>query len=161
MMNLTYNSIKTNSLEAFPPLELGFSLAEKIERQHHNWIEDGTYHQVKLTVIFMVSMVYAILKPITLHTLRAIIEGVDNYVQSSLEQNIEGDRPKTIEAPNPAIIEVEIPQENLGQELTEENFTRRQLLMLAKTFGVKNYSRKSKSEIFEALKMQGNIPEKL
>ena len=153
MMNLTYNSIKTNSLEAFPPLELGFSLSEAIHKQHTTWIEDGTYFQIKLTVIFMVSMVYYILKPLTIQTIRAISEIMDKYIQASMA--------KKIEAPNPEIIEVEKPQETLGQELTEESFTRRQLLMLAKTFGVKNYSRKTKTEIFEALKMQGNIPEKI
>jgi hypothetical protein len=68
---------------------------------------------------------------------------------------------KKIEGDRPEIIEAETPQETLGQELTEESFTRRQLLMLAKTFGVKNYSRKTKTEIFLALKMQGNIPEKI
>jgi hypothetical protein len=149
----TYNAIKENALESFPPLELGFSLSEAIHKQHTTWIEDGTYYMVWLTVIFTVSMVYSILKPILLQTIRAIIEGVDNYVQHSLEQNIEGDRPEIIEATE--------PQESLGQTLTEESFTRRQLLMLAKTFGVVNYSRKSKTEIFEALKLQGNIPEKL
>ena len=150
-MNLTYDSIKTNSLEAFPPLELGFSLSEAIHKQHTAWIEDGTYYMVKLTIIFTLSYVWSVVKPITIQTIRAIIEGVDNYVQSSLSKEIEGDRPE--------IIEAEMPQETLGQEVTEENFTRRDLLLLAKTFKVANYSRKSKSEIFEALKMQGNIPE--
>jgi hypothetical protein len=149
----TYNAIKENALESFPPLELGFTLAERINHRHQVWVNDGTYYMVWLTIIFTVSMVYSVLKPILLQTIRAIIEGVDNYVQASMA--------KKIEAPNPEIIEVEIPQETLGQELTEESFTRRDLLLLAKTFGVKNYSRKTKTEIFEALKMQGNIPEKI
>ena len=153
MLNLTYDSIKTNSLEAFPPLELGFSLSEAINKQHTTWVEDGTYFQIKLTVIFMVSMVYSILKPILLQTIRAISEIMDNYIQASMAKNIE--------APNPEIIEDTEPSESLGQELTEESFTRRDLLLLAKTFGVKNYSRKTKTEIFEALKMQGNIPKKI
>ena len=152
-MNITYDAIKANSLEAFPPLELGFSLAEKIERQHRTWIEDGTYYRTYLTVIFTVSMVYSILKPLAIQTIRALSEVMDDYVQASMAKEIEGDRPE--------IIEAEMPQETLGQELTEESFTRRQLLMLAKTFKVANYSRKSKSELFLALKMQGNIPEKI
>jgi hypothetical protein len=151
-MNITYTSIRENALESFPPLELGFSLAEKIERQHHTWIEDGTYHRTYLTIIFTVSMVYSILKPLTIQTIKALNEIIEVYVQESMKE-IEGDRPE--------IIEAEMPQESLGKTLTEEDFTRRQLLMLAKTFEVVNYSRKSKTEIFEALKLQGNIPEKL
>jgi hypothetical protein len=149
-MNLTYNSIKTNALESFPPLELGFSLAEKINHRHQVWVNDGTYYRTYLTVIFTVSMVYSILKPLAIQTIRALSEVMDDYVQASMSKKIEGDRPE--------IIEATAPQETLGQELTEEDFTRRQLLMLAKTFGVKNYSRKTKTEIFEALKLQGNIP---
>ena len=152
-MNLTYNSIKTNALESFPPLELGFSLAEKINHQHHTWIEDGTYYRTYLTIIFTVSMVYSILKPLAIQTIRALSEVMDNYIQASMAKEIEGDRPE--------IIEATAPQETLGQELKEEDFTRRDLLLLARTFKVANYSRKSKSEIFLALKMQGNIPEKL
>jgi hypothetical protein len=148
-MNITYNFIKTKSLESFPPLELGFTLAERINHQHLTWIEDGTYFQIKLTVIFMVSMVYSILKPLTIQTIKALKEFIEVYVQESMKE-IEGDRPE--------IIEVEKPQETLGQELKEEDFTRRQLLTLSKMFGVKNYSRKTKTEIFEALKLQGNIP---
>ena len=152
-MNLTYDSIKTNSLESFPPLELGFSLAEKINHRHQVWVNDGTYYMVKLTIIFALSYVWSVVKPITIQTIRAIGEVMDEYVQSSLEQNIE--------APSPKVIEAETPQETLGKSLKEEDFTRRDLLLLARTFGVKNYSRKSKSEIFLALKMQGNIPEKI
>jgi len=152
-MNITYDAIKTNSLEAFPPLELGFQLSEYVHKKHTQYIEDGTYFQIKLTIIFTLSYVWSVVKPITIQTIRAIIEGVDNYVQSSLS--------KEIEATHPEIIEAEMPQETLGQELTEESFTRRDLLLLAKTFKVVNYSRKSKSEIFLALKMQGNIPEKI
>jgi hypothetical protein len=152
-MNITYDTIKANSLEAFPPLDLGFSLAEKINHQHHTWVQDGTYYRTYLTIIFTVSMVYSILKPLTIQTIKALTEVMDDYVQASMSKNIEGDRPE--------IIEATAPQETLGKTLTEEDFTRRQLLMLAKTFGVKNYSRKTKTEIFEALKMQGNIPEKI
>jgi hypothetical protein len=152
-MNITYNSIKTNALESFPPLELGFSLAEKIERQHHTWVEDGTYYMVKLTIQFTLAYVWSVVKPITIQTIKALTEVMDDYVQASMAKKIEGDRPE--------IIKAETPSETLGQELTEESFTRRQLLMLAKTFGVKNYSRKTKTEIFLALKMQGNIPEKI
>jgi hypothetical protein len=160
-MNLTYDSIKTNSLESFPPLELGFSLAEKINHRHQVWVNDGTYYMVKLTIIFALSYVWSVVKPITIQTIKALTEVMDDYVQASMAKKIEGDRPEIIEAPNPKVIEVEKPQETLGQELTEESFTRRDLLLLAKTFKVVNYSRKSKSEIFLALKMQGNIPEKI
>jgi hypothetical protein len=152
-MNITYNSIKTNALESFPPLEMGFQLSEYVHKKHTQYIEDGTYFQIKLTIIFTLSYVWSVVKPITIQTIRAIIEGVDNYVQSSLS--------KEIEATHPEIIEATEPSETLGQTLTEEDFTRRQLLMLAKTFNIKNYSRKSKSEIFLALKIQGNIPEKI
>jgi hypothetical protein len=153
MMNLTYDSIKTNSLEAFPPLELGFSLSEAIHKQHTAWIEDGTYYMVKLTIIFTLSYVWSVVKPLTIQTIRAINEVMDDYIQASMAKKIEGDRPE--------IIEAETPSETLGKTLTEEDFTRRDLLLLAKTFKVVNYSRKSKSEIFLALKMQGNIPEKI
>ena len=153
MMNLTYDSIKTNSLEAFPPLELGFSLSEAIHKQHTAWIEDGTYYMVKLTVIFTLSYVWSVVKPITIQTIKALNEVMDDYVQASMAKKIEGDRPE--------IIKAEMPQETLGQEVTEENFTRRDLLLLAKTFKVANYSRKSKSELFLALKIQGNIPQSL
>ena len=146
-----YNAIKENALESFPPLEIGFQLSEYVHKKHTQYIDDGTYFQIKLTVIFMVSMVYSILKPITIQTIKALTEVMDDYVQHSLEQNIEGDRPEIIKATE--------PQETLGKSLKEEDFTRRQLLMLAKTFGVKNYSRKTKTEIFLTLKMQGNIPQ--
>jgi hypothetical protein len=148
-----YNVIKENALESFPPLEMGFQLSEYVHKKHTQYIDDGTYFQIKLTVIFMVSMIYSILKPILLQTIRAITSLMDDYVQSSMAKNIE--------APNPEIIEDTEPSESLGQELTEESFTRRDLLLLAKTFNIKNYSRKSKSEIFLALKLQGNIPEKI
>ena len=149
----TYNAIKENALESFPPLEIGFSLAEKINHQHHTWIEDGTYYMVKLTIQFTLAYVWSVVKPITIQTIRAINEVMDDYIQASMAKKIEGDRPEIIEATE--------PQETLGKTLTEEDFTRRDLLVLAKTFKVSNYSRKSKSEIFEALKMQGNIPEKI
>jgi hypothetical protein len=145
--------IKENSIESFPPLEMGFQLSEAIHKKHTQYIEDGTYIQVWQTIQVTTLVMYAILKPITIQTIRAISEVMDDYIQSSMA--------KKIEAPNPEIIEVEKPQETLGKTLTEEDFTRRQLLMLAKTFGVKNYSRKTKTEIFEALKMQGNIPQSL
>jgi len=152
-MNVTYTMIKENSIESFPPLEMGFQLSEAIHKKHTQYIEDGTYIQVWQTIQVTTLVMYAILKPITIQTIRAISEVMDDYIQSSMA--------KKIEAPNPEIIEVEKPQETLGKTLTEEDFTRRQLLMLAKTFGVKNYSRKTKTEIFEALKMQGNIPQSL
>ena len=152
-MNVTYTMIKENSIESFPPLEMGFQLSEAIHKKHTQYIEDGTYIQVWQTIQVTALVMYAIIKPITIQTIRAISEVMDDYVQSSMA--------KKIEAPNPKIIEVEMPQETLGNELTEESFTRRDLLLLAKTFKVANYSRKSKSEIFEALKMQGNIPEKI
>jgi hypothetical protein len=148
----TYNAIKENALESFPPLELGFSLAEKINHRHQVWVNDGTYYMVKLTIIFTLSYVWSVVKPITIQTIKALNEIIEVYVQESMKE-MEGDRPE--------IIEAETPSETLGKTLTEESFTRRQLLMLAKTFNIKNYSRKSKTEIFEALKMQGNIPEKL
>jgi hypothetical protein len=149
----TYNAIKENALESFPPLELGFSLAEKINHRHQVWVNDGTYYMVKLTIIFTLSYVWSVVKPITIQTIKALTEVMDDYVQASMAKKIEGDRPE--------IIEAETPSETLGKTLTEESFTRRQLLILAKTFKVENYSRKSKSEIFLALKMQGNIPEKI
>jgi hypothetical protein len=104
---------------------------------------------------------YAIIKPLAIQSIRAISEVMDDYIQASMAKKIEGDRPEIIEATHPEIIEATEPQETLGKTLTEESFTRRDLILLAKTFGVKNYSRKSKSEIFLALKMQGNIPEKI
>ena len=155
----TYNAIKENSIESFPPLEMGFQLSEAIHKQHTTWVNDGTYIKVWQTIQVTALVMYAIIKPITIQTIRAISEIMDNYIQSSMAKKIEGDRHKVIEE---TILElIGEPQENLGKTLNEEDFTRRQLLMLAKTFGVKNYSRKSKSEIFLALKIQGNIPEKI
>ena len=152
-MNVTYTMIKENSIESFPPLEMGFQLSEAIHKKHTAWIEDGTYYMVKLTIQFTLAYVWSVVKPITIQTIKALNEIMDNYIQSSMAKKIEGDRPE--------IIEAETPSETLGQELTEESFTRRDLLLLARTFKVANYSRKSKSEIFLALKMQGNIPEKI
>jgi hypothetical protein len=149
--------IKENSIESFPPLEMGFQLSEAIHKKHTQYIEDGTYIQVWQTIQVTALVMYAIIKPITIQTIRAISEIMDNYIQSSMAKKIEGDRHKVIEE---TILElIGEPQETLGNVLTEESFTRRDLLLLAKTFGVKNYSRKSKSEIFLALKLQGNIPE--
>jgi hypothetical protein len=145
--------IKENSIESFPPLEMGFQLSEAIHKKHTQYIEDGTYIQVWQTIQITALVMYAILKPLAIQTIRAISEIMDDYIQSSMA--------KKIEAPSPKVIEAEMPKETLGQELTEEDFTRRQLLMLAKTFNIKNYSRKSKSEIFLALKLQGNIPQSL
>ena len=146
----TYNAIKENALESFPPLEMGFQLSEAIHKQHTTWVNDGTYTQVWQTIQLTTLVMYAIIKPLAIQSIRAISEVMDNYIQASMAKKIEGDRPE--------IIKAETPSETLGQELTEESFTRRQLLMLAKTFKVANYSRKTKTEIFEALKLQGNIP---
>jgi hypothetical protein len=158
-MNIAYATIKENSIESFPPLEMGFQLSEYVHKKHTQYIDDGTYTQILQTIQLTALVMYAIVKPLAIQAVRALTEVMDDYVQSSMSKEMENDHHNIIEE---TILDlIGEPSETLGQELTEESFTRRDLLLLAKTFGVKNYSRKTKTEIFEALKMQGNIPEKI